>query len=187
MEARKINNETVIDNNKVYRKIWTFRTQKLMDLFINEMSGQISDGLFENSVNTNWIWDGNIIFRLGNKTEFVYQGCEYKKKLNYPITNDVIDLLSDRIYTENGFEYGDRKSLRAAWKELNEAIKNWRYMTTEEYDMYVNKPSKILEQQINSKKQELMNELHKSQIINWYDDNKEYKNYGDIVFKIIIC
>ena len=181
METRKINKETVIDNNKVYRKIWTFHTQELMDLYINEMCGQISDGLFENSDNTNWVWEGNIIFRLGDKTEFVYQGCKFKKKLNYPITNEFIDNVADRIYTENGFEYGDRKSVRAAWKEINEAIKNWRCMTDEEYDMYVTKPLKKLELQRNLEKQEFMNELRKSTIVNWYDDNKDYKRYGNIV------
>lgn len=175
MEARRINNETVIDKATVYKRIWTFRTQEQMDLFINEMQGQISDGLFENSVHTEWLYSGNDIFRLGEKTELVYQGLQCKK-LNYPITNEFIDIVANRIYTENGFEYGDRKSLRAAWKEITDAIKNWRGMTAEEYSTYVAKPSELQKKRNYEEKLALVNVLRDSKYIDWLDDDKtEYK------------
>lgn len=177
MEARRINNETVIDKTTVYRRIWTFRTQEQMDLFINEMQGQISDGLFENSVHTDWLYSGNDIFRLGEKTELVYQGRQHKK-LTYPITNNFIDNVAYRIYTQNGFEYGDRKSLRVAWKEITDAIKNWRGMTAEEYSTYVAKPSEFREKRNYEEKLALVNVLRDSKYIDWWDDDKtEYKGY----------
>lgn len=181
MEARRINNETVIDKATVYRRIWTFRTQEQMDLFINEMQGQISDGLFENSVHTDWLYSGNDIFRLGEKTELVYQGFQQYKKLTYPITNEFIDNVAYRIYTENGFEYGDRKSLRAAWKEITDAIKNWRGMTAEEYSTYIAKPLELKKKRNYEEKLALVNVLRDSKYIDWQDDDKtEYKSYGHI-------
>ena len=126
-----------------------------MDLFINSMRGQISDGQWKNSRNTVWLWGGADIFRLGDKTELKYGGYCWSKKTGYPLTKDLIDCISERIYTENGFTYGDVKALRAAWKEVAEAIKNWKDMSREEKDKCILTPAKriqkIMEQKYNIK------------------------------------
>lgn len=180
---RKINKETVINENVKYNRIWTFRTQEIMDLFINEMQGQISDGQWENSKNTGWLWTGADIFRLGDKTELKYGGycwgC-WKKKTGYPLTKDLIDCISDRIYTENGFTYGDVKALRAAWKEVVEAIKNWKEMSQEERDKYIIAPEKRIQKMKQNAQFAMKETLRSSNIIRWYDESKtDIYSYAD--------
>ena len=160
--ARKINNVTKVNRTVVYDNIWTFRTQEQMDLFINEMSGQISDGEWESSRNTEWLWSGNSIYRLGEKTELKHYGYEWKKKISYPLSNDLIDTLADRIYTENGFEYGDKKALKAAWKEITEAIKNHIKFNDQEIKEYVNAPRERCEILKNNARIEVMKSLREN-------------------------
>lgn len=182
--TRKINAQTVINKNVEYKRIWTFRTQEMMDLFINEMQGQISDGAWENSRNTGWLWEGDDIFRLGDKTELKYSGYAWTKKTGYPLTNDLISCISERIYTENGFEFGDVKSLRAAWKEIAEAIKNWKEFTREEKEEYVLKPCARIKKLKENAKEAMMEKLRSSEIINWYNPNKtDYHSWADFTYE----
>ena len=177
---RKINKETVINKNVEYKRIWTFRTQEMMDLFINEMQGQISDGQWENSRNTDWLWSGADIFRLGDKTELKYGGYCWSKKTGYPLTKDLIDCISERIYTENGFTYGDVKALRAAWKEVAEAIKNWKEMSREEKDKYILAPAKRIQKMKENAKLAMIETLRSSNIIKWYNEAKtNIHSYAD--------
>lgn len=177
---RKINKETVIDKNVVYNRIWTFRTQEMMDLFINEMQGQISDGEWENSKNTDWLWAGEDIFRLGDKTELKYGGYSWRKKTVYPLTKNLIYFISNRVYTENGFTYGDVKALRAAWKEVAEAIKNCKEMSQEERDKYIIAPSKRIQKMKDNAQFAMKETLRSSNIIRWYDESKtDIYSYAD--------
>ena len=68
---RKINNienlNRGVDKTELHTII-TFRNQQLLDLWVNEMSGQISDGMWENSSNTEWLWR-NVLLRLGEETK----------------------------------------------------------------------------------------------------------------------
>lgn len=152
----------------------------MMDLFINEMQGQISDGAWENSRNTGWLCEGDDIFRLGDKTELKYAGYAWTKKTGYPLTNELISCISERIYTENGFEFGDVKSLRAAWKEITEAIKNWKEFTREEKEEYVLKPCARIKKLKENAKLAMMETLRSSNIIKWYNEAKtDIHSYAD--------
>ena len=59
-------NQTDINNStRGFNTVIVFRTQRLLDLFKKEMQGQISDGMWENSRNTDWLWR-NAAYVLGN-------------------------------------------------------------------------------------------------------------------------
>lgn len=145
--ARKVNQETVVDPYKTYSRVWTFRTQELMDLWINEMRGQISDGKWENSRGTQWLCRGNDICKLGDKTELtvvesVYCLNNYKQpKMNYPLTKDLIDVVGDLAIEMNGF--ANLRALKEAWKEIAEAIQNPRTGDPTLYNMYVTRPAAL--------------------------------------------
>lgn len=177
--SRKINEQTKVNPYTSYVNVWTFRTQELMDLYINEMSGQISDGNWENSRNTEWLWTGNAIYRLGDKTELIHHGYEYRKKTSYPLTKDLIDAIEERIYTENGFEYGDKKSLKAAWDELVNAIKNHRTMKQDEYEKYISVPEKNKRNKIAQKQNEMANTLNNVSKFN-VAENGNIKSWFDV-------
>lgn len=104
------------------KRVWTFRTQEQMDLWINEMQGQISDGMWENCRNTNWLWEGTEIYQLGEKTELHIKHYWMKGKTGYPLTKELLSYVGDRMIEENGFE--TEKELKAAWREIQEAIKD---------------------------------------------------------------
>lgn len=149
LAARKINQNTVVDPKIEYSRIWSFRTQEQMDLWINEMQGQISDGMWENSNGTDWLWKGYDIFTVNPEkpTSLVCLGSWgwQRRRTSFGMSKDLIDCIEERIYTRNGFEYGDIRSLKAAWKEIQEAIKN----ATESsygsalYVEFVEKPRKL--------------------------------------------
>ena len=148
--ARKINEETKVDPIQRYVRIWTFRTQELMDLWINEMQGQISDGMWENSRGTEWLWQGADIYTLGKETKLTLLGqsayglCDYKQpKMSYPLGKELIDVIGDRAMEENGFS--DLRQLKEAWRELNEAIKNPLTNTTTLYEEFSKKPRELAE------------------------------------------
>lgn len=121
---RKINN---IENaNKFVNKgdvrtIITFRTQQLYDLWVNEFCGQISDGMWENSNKTEWLWR-DVWVRLGNETKVeVYSIWRIGRK-SFGMTKDLWEVIGDRIIKENGFT--SEKEARAAWREIAVAIYN---------------------------------------------------------------
>lgn len=113
------------------KRVWTFRTQEQMDLWINEMQGQISDGMWENCRNTNWLWEGTEIYQLGEKTELHIKHYWMKGKTGYPLTRELLDCIGDRMIEENGFE--TEKELKAAWREIQEAIKDPKSFTDSDY------------------------------------------------------
>ena len=122
--ARKINN---IENaNKFVNKcdvktIITFRTQQLFDLWVNEMSGQISDGMWENSSRTEWLWR-NVILRLGNETKVEVLGHYVVGRKSFGMNGELWSVIGDRIMDENGF--ATEKEAKAAWREIAQAIAN---------------------------------------------------------------
>lgn len=123
--SRVTHNVNELNKHRVFSKcdtIITFRTQQLLDLWINEMSGQISDGMWENSRGTKWIWDAWV--KLGDETrvECRYTWCPGGMKKTYPLTKELWDVVGDRILDENGFN--DKKEAYAAWREIYDAIKN---------------------------------------------------------------
>lgn len=122
--ARKINN---IENaNKFVNKcdvktIITFRTQQLFDLWVNEMSGQISDGMWENSPRTEWLWRDAMV-RLGNETKVEVLGHYVVGRKSFGMNGELWSVVGDRIMDENGF--ATEREAKAAWREIAQAIAN---------------------------------------------------------------
>ena len=122
--ARKINN---IENaNKFVNKcevstIITFRTQQLYDLWENEMSGQISDGMWENARHTGWLWR-NTMVRLGNETKVEVCSKWSIGRRSFGMSGELWEVIGDRIMDENGF--ATEKEAKAAWREIALAIAN---------------------------------------------------------------
>ena len=122
--ARQINN--IEDHNKYVKltelkTVITFRTQQLADLWINEMSGQISDGMWENSRHTEWLWS-NVLLRLGNETKVeVYRSWDIGRR-SFGMSGELWNIIGDRIMDENGFE--TEQEAKRAWKEIAVAIAN---------------------------------------------------------------
>lgn len=124
--SRVTHNVNELNKHQVLSKcdtIITFRNQQLLDLWINEMSGQISDGMWENSRGTEWLWKSTWV-QLGNETrvECRFSYCPGGMKKSYPLTKELWDVVGDRILDENGFS--DKKEAYAAWREIYEAIRN---------------------------------------------------------------
>lgn len=122
--ARKINN--IEDHNKWVNKgeiqtIITFRTQQLYDLWVNEMCGQISDGMWENARHTDWLWR-NVLVALGDETKVEVTSTWAIGRKSFGMTKDLWDVIGDRILDENGF--ATEKEAKAAWREIAQAIYN---------------------------------------------------------------
>ena len=121
---RKINNIENLNrgvNKTEIQTIITFRNQQLLDLWVNEMSGQISDGYWENSRNTEWLWRG-VLLRLGEETkvESIATG-----RRTFGMSPELWRCVGDRILDENGFE--TEKDAKGAWAEIAAAIRNAEY------------------------------------------------------------
>jgi hypothetical protein len=117
---------TVEDHNKYVNKssvgtVITFRTQQLLDLWENEFSGQVSDGMWENSRNTEWLWR-NTWLRLGDETKVEVENRWRIGRKRFGMVKELWDVVGDRIIGENGF--ADEKEAKKAWKEIADAIYN---------------------------------------------------------------
>lgn len=120
--ARQINN--IEDHNKWVDKtqvetVITFRTQQLFDLWINEMSGQISDGMWENSRHTEWLWR-NVLLKLGDETKVEVTNLWRVGRKSFGMNGELWSIIGDRIMDENGFE--TEKEAKKAWREIALAI-----------------------------------------------------------------
>lgn len=100
--------------------IITFRTQQLMDLWYNEIQGQISDGMWENSRNTDWIWR-HVWVKLGEETKVESKSWHIGRK-NFFLTKELEEIIGERATEEAGFD--SMKSMREGWKEIATAIRN---------------------------------------------------------------
>ena len=123
------------DINKVNYKeigqchtIITFRTQQLLDLWLNEMQGQISDGMWENSRNTDWLWS-DCYLQLGSETKVENNQTWTPKRVSFGLGSELWDCVGDRILAENGFE--SKRQAVLAWTEIAQAIKNWKDFSDE--------------------------------------------------------
>ena len=122
---RKINNIEDLTrgvNKTELHTIITFRNQQLLDLWVNEMSGQISDGMWENSRNTEWLWR-NVLLRLGEETKV--ESIAPIGRRSFGMTSELWSCVGDRILDENGFE--TEKDAKKAWAEIAAAIRNAEY------------------------------------------------------------
>lgn len=172
---RKINNienaNRFVDKDNV-KTIITFRTQQLYDLWVNEFSGQISDGMWENSNKTDWLWR-NVWVRLGNETKVeVYSTWAIGRK-SFGMTKDLWDVIGDRIIEENGF--ANEKEAKAAWREIATAIYN-AAQTKEAMDLH-NKLAQEKKDKIASQSEEMFQE--------WRDvcgDSKDISKYSFMTY-----
>lgn len=134
-------------NVKDVETIFTFRNEQLLNLFLNEMQGQISDGMWENSRHTDWLWK-NVIYRLGQETKVeVFNSWNIGRK-SYPLVKELWDVIGYRLYGEQDETtagYQTEREARAAWRELNLAIYNvtilpkddlWRTKKSEADDIH---------------------------------------------------
>ena len=122
---RKINNIEDVNrgvNKTELHTIITFRNQQLLDLWVNEMSGQISDGMWENSRNTEWLWR-NVLLRLGEETKV--ESIAPIGRRSFGMSSELWSCVGDRILDENGFE--TEKDAKKAWAEIATAIRNAEY------------------------------------------------------------
>lgn len=122
---RKINNIEDVNrgvNKTEIQTIITFRNQQLLDLWVNEMSGQISDGMWENSSNTEWLWR-NVLLRLGEETKV--ESIAPVGRRSFGMSPELWSCVGDRILDENGFE--SEKDAKKAWAEIAAAIRNAEY------------------------------------------------------------
>ena len=122
---RKINNIEDLNkrvNKTEIRTIITFRNQQLLDLWVNEMQGQISDGMWENSRNTEWLWR-DVFLRLGEKTKVETIGIIGRR--SFGMTSELWSVIGDRIMDENGFD--TEKDAKKAWAEIAAAIRTAEY------------------------------------------------------------
>ena len=128
-------NQTDINNSTSrFNTVITFRTQRLLDLFKKVMLGQISDGMWENSRDTDWLWR-NAAYVLGNETKVVVSYSFVIGKKNFMINSTLWDCIGERILKE--LEYSSKKEVYADWREIAEAIRNAREMYDEERKTYV--------------------------------------------------
>lgn len=155
-------NQTDINNSTSrFNTVIVFRTQRLLDLFKKEMQGQISDGMWENSRNTDWLWR-NVACVLGNETRVIVTYRFLIGKKNFMINSALWDCIGERILKE--LEYSSKKEVYADWREIAEAIRNAREMNDEERKTYVDDceaRGKNIEKALKQKTKEVLSELIK--------------------------
>lgn len=155
-------NQTDINNaTSRFNTVIVFRTQRLLDLFKKEMQGQISDGMWENSRNTDWLWR-NVACVLGNETRVIVTYKFMIGKKNFMINSSLWDCIGERILKE--LEYSSKKEVYADWREIAEAIRNAREMNDEERKIYVDDceaRGKNKEEALKQKTKEVLSELIK--------------------------
>lgn len=155
-------NQTDTNNSTSrFNTVITFRTQRLLDLFKKEMQGQISDGMWENCRNTDWLWR-NVACVLGNETRVVVSYGFVIGKKNFMINSTLWDCIGERILKE--LEYSSKKEVYADWREIAEAIHNAREMNDEERKTYVidcEARGKNKEEALRQKTKEVLSELIK--------------------------
>ena len=163
-----VNQTDIANSTKCFNTVIVFRTQQLMDLWVNEMQGQISDGMWENCRKTDWLWR-NEAHILGEKTEVKVVYSWQVGKKNYPLTKQLWECVGERILEENGF--ADKKEATKAWKEILEAIQNATVMTEEDRELYINScvrrkedKKKLLEKEVEETKTKLKEHFGESNV-----------------------
>ena len=118
VKEAKPSSQEEIDRAEV---ILTFANQKLLNLWENEISGQISDGMWENSRNTDWLWR-NSATRLGDTTKVEVTSQYIVGKKSFPLSGELKSIVGERATEKSGFK--DMKEMSQAWAEISNAISN---------------------------------------------------------------
>ena len=101
-----------------------FRTPALQALWSEELCGQISDGMWENTPNTGYVYWGNIQMEVTGEITHLVKSIPYDVKANFNF-HALIEYVGDRMleeiqkYEPNATE----KDLRAYLKEIKDAMK----------------------------------------------------------------
>lgn len=122
------NIEKVNSHVTVINTVITFRTQQLLDLFVNEMQGQISDGMWENSRNTEWLWQ-KVYLQLGSETKVEVAASYMIGRKSFRMPKELCEIVGERAREEAGYE--TIKDMVAGWNEIATAIKNVTLMSEE--------------------------------------------------------
>ena len=103
--------------------VFYFRTQALKDLWDNELSGQISDGMWENTNNTGWAFWCTIRTEIGEKT-YIDGKVPFNIKRNFAF-DKLFKYIGDRIMKIiNKYEPDTtEKQVRSYMKEISNAMK----------------------------------------------------------------
>lgn len=96
-------------------------TQKKYDLFLNEMQGQISDGMWENSRKTSWLWAHDVMVCMGDMDKVLVRSSYAVGKKNFKWCSE-LNCIADRAVSESGFS--DEAEMKRAWNEIAAAIAN---------------------------------------------------------------
>ena len=125
----KLNNRTGDDPNSAAAKKATtriyFSDQKLLNLWENEISGQLSDGAWENTPKTDWLWKDTATLK-GPKNEIVVDSEWRVGKQSYG-WNQLLSIpeIKDRMIVGNGF--ANEGELKRALAVLTTMIKQPRF------------------------------------------------------------
>lgn len=155
------NQTNISASTRAFKTVIVFRTQRLLDLFLKEMQGQISDGMWENSRDTDWLWR-NVACVLGNETRVIVAYRFVIGKKNFMIGSTLWNCIGERILEE--LDYSSKKEVYADWREIAEAIRNAREMNDEERKTYVydcEARGKNKEEALKQKTKEVLSELIK--------------------------
>lgn len=103
--------------------VWEVPSEQHMNLFYNEMQGQISDGMWENSRGTGWLWRHPIIFIQSTRCAlYTYGWFSESRRTSFPIKGFLeYDWFLERLPEETGVEtFAEAKKI---WDEMAAAIK----------------------------------------------------------------
>jgi uncharacterized membrane protein YciS (DUF1049 family) len=147
-----------------------FNDQKLLNLWENELSGQFSDGAWENTPSASWLWKDIAIAR-GSKNEIVVSADYLIKKRNFNF-NQLLSIpeIQQRMIVGNGFN--NLNELKSAINIIKQMIANPRV------------DSSIRGESV--KEQQKVQQEKKNRIDTWFDSQKIFvkDNYGNIEYKI---
>lgn len=159
--ARKI----ALANVRVY-----FNDQKLMNLWENELSGQFSDGAWENTPSADWLWKDVAIAR-GPRNEIVIHSdyIAKKKGFNFKQLLDIPEV-QQRMIVGNGFN--NLNELKSALQTIKQMIANPRI------------DASLYHERV--KEEKTVEEEKKARLENWYQSQQIFKkdNYGNIEYRI---
>lgn len=118
-------NFNINDASEEAKLIWEVPSKEYINLWHNEMCGQISDGAWENSWGTDWLWKNNILFvesKIGNCKLWLNWGVWPKRK-SFSIRSFLkYDWFLERLPEETGV--ATFAEAKAIWNKMNDAIKN---------------------------------------------------------------
>lgn len=109
--------------------VWEVPSEQHMNLFYNEMQGQISDGMWENSRGTGWLWRRPIIFVQSTRCAlYTYGYFSESRRTSFPIKGFLeYDWFLERLPEETGVEtFAEAKKI---WDEMAAAIRGAKSLT----------------------------------------------------------